>query len=80
MGSRVLKLSEAREGGVYRVARVEGTGLVKRRILDLGIIPGSIVRVVRRAPLGDPIEVVVRGYPVSVRSSEAEHVIVEEVK
>ena len=76
----VLRLSDAREGQVYRIVKIEGSGIVKRRILDLGFLPGLKVRVVRRAPLKDPIEVVVRGNPVSIRKAEASYVLLEEVE
>ena len=76
---RRLRLSEAEPGKVYRVVRVEAEGVVKRRIIDMGLSPGTLVRVVGYAPLGDPIDVAVRGTNISIRRSEASYVIVEEV-
>ncbi len=70
----------AKVGRIYRVVRVEGAGLVKRRILDLGLLPGLEIKVVRKAPLGDPIEIVAKGNPISIRKAEAEKIILEEVK
>ena len=60
------------ESGV--VLRVGGEGLMRRRLFDMGLTPGTTVTVKKTAPLGDPIEVTVRGYELSVRKSEAEHV------
>ena len=75
-----LKLSDAKEGRVYRVVRIEGTRIVKRRILDLGLLPGLEIKVIRQAPLKDPIEVVAKGNPISIRRAEASYVVLEEVE
>ena len=77
---KVLKLSEAKVGRKYLVVKIDGKGLVKRRIMDLGILPNSIVEVIRIAPLGDPIEILSRGVPISIRRSEASLIVVKEVK
>ena len=76
----MIRLSRAEVGKIYRVVRVEGVGLVKRRILDLGLLPGLEIKVVRKAPLGDPIEIIAKGNPISIRKAEAEKIILEEVK
>jgi len=76
----MIRLSRAKVGRIYRVVRVEGAGLVKRRILDLGLLPGLEIKVVRKAPLGDPIEIIAKGNPISIRKAEAEKIILEEVK
>lgn len=60
------------------VARLAGEGPLKRRIMDMGLTKGTEVHVRKVAPLGDPIELTVRGYELSIRKSEAENVIVEE--
>ena len=65
-------------GGDAVVVRLAGQGALKRRIMDLGITKGASVHVRKVAPLGDPIEVTVRGYELSLRKDEAENVIVEE--
>ena len=75
-----LRLSDAREGHTYRIVKIEGSGIVKRRILDLGLLPGLKIKVVRKAPLKDPIEVVAKGNPVSIRRAEARYVVLEEVE
>ena len=63
------------EGGV--ISKVGGSGLVHRRILDMGLVPQTRVEVQRVAPLGDPIEVKVKGYFLSLRKEEAANVYVE---
>ncbi len=65
-------------GGDATVVRLAGQGALKRRIMDMGITKGASVHVRKVAPLGDPIEVTVRGYELSLRKDEAENVIVEE--
>ena len=65
-------------GGDAVVVRLAGQGPLKRRIMDMGITKGASVHVRKVAPLGDPIEVTVRGYELSLRKGEAENVIVEE--
>ena len=58
-------------GGKARVVRLHGEGALKRRIMDMGITKGIEVRVRKVAPLGDPIEVTVRGYELSIRLADA---------
>ena len=65
-------------GGDAVGVRLAGQGALKRRIMDMGITKGASVHVRKVAPLGDPIEVTVRGYELSLRKDEAENVIVEE--
>jgi len=76
--SGTMKLSEASVGRSYVVVRVEGPAIVRRRLMDLGLLPRTELKVVRQAPLSDPIEVEVKGYSLSVRRSEARFVEVEE--
>jgi len=59
------------------VVSVKSTGPVKRRLMDMGLVPGSEVKVLRVAPLGDPVEFQVKGYSLSLRKSEAKNIIVE---
>jgi len=77
--SQLIPLSDAKVGGTYRTVRIECKGFVKRRLADFGLIPGITVKVMGRAPLGDPMELQVKGYPVSLRAEEASCVVVEEV-
>ena len=71
-------LRDVRIGQTVKVVKLHGEGPVKRRIMDMGITKGASVHVRKVAPLGDPIEVTVRGYELSLRKDEAENVIVEE--
>ena len=64
-------------GQTVKVSRLGGEGAVRRRIMDLGITKGTEIYVRKVAPLGDPIEVTVRGYELSLRKGEAENIVVE---
>ena len=70
-------LKEVPCGATVKVKRLTGDGPVKRRIMDMGITRGVSVFVRKVAPLGDPIEVTVRGYELSLRKADAEMIIVE---
>ncbi len=74
------RLSELETGEECVVVEIRGKGPVARRIADMGIIPGARLKVLRRAPLGDPIELEVRGYNLSLRRSEADLIIVRVVR
>ena len=65
-------LKDAKVGDTVTVARLHGEGPVKRRIMDMGITKGTAIKVQKVAPLGDPIELTVRGYELSVRKADAE--------
>lgn len=73
----VMSLSELVTGERGRVVRVTATGPVRRRILEMGVTPGTEVSVKGVAPLGDPIEVLVKGYSLSLRKEEAASIFVE---
>ena len=64
-------------GQTAKVARLHGEGALKRRIMDMGLTKGTEVYVRKVAPLGDPMELTVRGYELSVRKSDAENIEVE---
>ena len=70
-------LREARIGDTVKVVKLHGEGAVKRRIMDMGLTKGVQVHVRKVAPLGDPIEVTIRGYELSIRKADAELVEVE---
>ncbi len=70
-------LREARIGETVKVVRLHGEGAVKRRIMDMGITKGVEIYVRKVAPLGDPVEVTVRDYELSLRKADAEMVEVE---
>lgn len=63
-------------GATARVTGVSGTGAVARRLLEMGVVPGAPVRIIKAAPLGDPIEVRVRGYHLALRRTEAQTISV----
>jgi ferrous iron transport protein A len=63
-------------GAQARVIAVNGTGAVARRLMEMGVVPGAQVRVIKTAPLGDPIEVRVRGYHLALRRNEAQTITV----
>lgn len=73
----MLTLKDIAVGQTVRVSKLQGEGAVKRRIMDMGITRGTEVYVRKVAPLGDPIEVTVRGYELSIRKADAEMVVVE---
>lgn len=70
-------LKQAKIGSTVRVVKLHGEGAVKRRIMDMGITKGVDIYVRKVAPLGDPIEVTVRGYELSLRKADAEMIEVE---
>jgi Fe2+ transport system protein FeoA len=70
-------LSELRPKGKGKIRRIEGEGKLKRRLLDMGVIPGNTVEIVKLAPLGDPVDVLIKGYHLSLRKDEAQHIVVE---
>ncbi|MGN0577476.1 MAG: ferrous iron transport protein A [Ruminiclostridium sp.] len=67
-----MTLKEAKIGSTVTVKKLNGEGAVKRRIMDMGITKGTEIYVRKVAPLGDPIEVTVRGYELSLRKADAE--------
>ena len=70
-------LKQAKVGETVKVVKLTGQGAVKRRIMDMGITKGIEVHVRKVAPLGDPIEVTVRGYELSLRKADAEMIEIQ---
>ena len=70
-------LKDAKVGERVTVARLHGEGPVRRRIMDMGITKGTTVYVRKVAPLGDPVEITVRGYELSIRKGDAECIEVQ---
>ena len=70
-------LKQVKCGETVSVVKLTGEGALKRRIMDMGITKGTEIYVRKVAPLGDPIEVTVRGYELSLRKGEAENIVVE---
>lgn len=70
-------LKEIPCGQTVTVVKLQGEGALKRRIMDMGITKGTSIYVRKVAPFGDPVEVRVRGYELSIRKNEAENILVE---
>ena len=74
------KLSEFQIGEKGTIKAVAGEGKIRRRLFDMGVTPGAEVYLRKKAPLGDPLEVTIRGYELTLRKSEAECVTMEAQK
>lgn len=74
-----MTLKDAAVGSKVKVVKIEGQGVVKRRIMDMGITKGVEMNIRKVAPLGDPIEVTVRGYELSLRKADAQMIHVEKI-
>ncbi len=70
-------LSEMSIGESGRIVKVTGEGAIRRRLFDMGVTPGAEVFFRKKAPLGDPIEITLRGYELTLRKAEAAHVEIE---
>jgi Fe2+ transport system protein FeoA len=70
-------LSELNIGEGGKIVAVQGEGAIRRRLFDMGVTPSAEVLLRRKAPLGDPIEITLRGYELTLRKTEASHVTVE---
>lgn len=73
-----MTLGDAAVGSTVIVAKIDGDDAYKRRIMDMGITKGSEIFIRKVAPLGDPVEITVRGYELSVRKNDAQCVLVKE--
>ena len=71
-------LNQVKVGETVKVTKIAGEGPIKRRIMDMGITKGSEIFIRKVAPLGDPVEITVRGYELSVRKNDAQCVLVKE--
>ena len=76
-GDMTMTLGDAAVGSTVIVAKIDGDGAYKRRIMDMGITKGVEIYVRKVAPLGDPVEVTVRGYELSLRKADAEMIVIE---
>ena len=70
-------LDKFKVGETGLIKRVEGEGRFRRRLLDMGVTPGTTVYLRKKAPLGDPLEITIRGYELTLRKSEAQLVVLE---
>ena len=71
------KLSELKTGEKAIIIKVQGSGALRRRLLDMGLVRGTEIEMIRKSPLGDPLEFLVKGYNLSLRKIECENVYVE---
>lgn len=70
-------LKDAKIGATVTVVKLHGQGAIRRRIMDMGITKGVVIKVKKVAPFGDPIEITVRGYQLSLRKADAEMIEIE---
>ncbi len=70
-------LKDVKIGETVRVTKVGGEGAIKRRIMDMGITKGVTIKVIKVAPLGDPVEITVRGYELTLRKADCQNIEVE---
>ena len=75
-----IPLKSLKDGQSGRVEKIELEGATKRRLIEMGITPGTRVGVLKRAPLGDPIEILLRGFSLTIRGTDAERIFVSEVR
>jgi ferrous iron transport protein A len=73
-----MQLSEVQPGQVVEVVAITGQSAFRRRVMELGLVPGTRVELVRVAPLGDPVELLVRGASLSIRKAEARVIEVQQ--
>ncbi len=74
-----MTLDKLQVGKSARITKVGGEGALRLRLLDMGLIPRTIVSVIKKAPMGDPIELSLRGYELSIRLESAKDIEVEEI-
>ncbi len=70
-------LKNLEPGQKAKIAKISGTSSIKRRIMDMGLVPGAEIEMERYAPLGDPVEIKLKGYHLSLRKEEAENIVIE---
>lgn len=73
----IITLNKLKAGQKGKIVSLTGSGAVRRHLIDMGITPGAVVRMRKAAPLGDPIEIYIRGYVLSLRRSEAKEITVK---
>lgn len=73
-----MDLAKLKPGEKGKISQIEMTGPLKRRLMDMGMLCGEVVQMIKVAPLGDPIEVVVKNYHLSLRKKDAERIILED--
>jgi len=73
-----MTLDQLQSGQTAEVRRINGQGAVRRRLMDMGLVRGSRIEMLKAAPMGDPVEYLIRGYHLSLRKSEAQLVEIEQ--
>lgn len=76
----MTKLSELEPKTKGKIIKVEGAGGIRRRLLDMGVVSGTVFEIEKKAPLGDPIDIKILGYHLSLRKHEAETILVEKTR
>ena len=79
-GVSIMKLSEIKTGQTVRITEVGGEGALRQHFLDMGVIPGAEVTLMKLAPMGDPMEFRIHGYELTLRVADAADITVEEIK
>lgn len=72
-----MNLTNLPVGETAKVTRVNGNNRITKRLMEMGVVPGASVRMIKSAPFGDPLEIRVRGYHLAMRKSEADHIEVQ---
>ena len=72
-------LSELKPQERGKIILIEASGEIRRRLLDMGVVPGTTFKVVRHAPLGDPIEILIKNFHLSLRKEEAKSILVKKI-
>ena len=75
--SQLVSLRQLQPGQEAVVVKIKSSGELGRRIREMGLVPGTSIRVIGRAPLKDPVEIKLRGYNLTLRNNEADHITVE---
>lgn len=78
MSEVTLNLLDENKRG--RIKQIRGKGKLRKRFFEMGLVPGTEVEVIKRAPLGDPIELKIKGYNIAFRKNEAQYVVVEPIQ
>jgi len=72
-----MTLDQVNAGGQARVVSISGSGRISKRLMEMGVVPGIVITIVKSAPFGDPVQIRLLGYSMAVRRSEAQAVTVE---
>lgn len=75
-----MRLSELKVGQKAKIISINTKGIIKKRLMDMGVLSGELLKVEKVAPLGDPIDIVIKNYHLSLRKSEAQEIEVEVIE